>query len=1254
MLVLSEPWALLLALPAVWLLWRSRRRAVPTHTVANLFLWLDAPRASSERTLERRATPPWIAWVQAAVLIALAAAIAGPLARSSSPHAALIIDVSASMSARDGAQSRMGLARVAASKWLAGQRSGSRVRMIAAGPRPVVAGDVRAGTDEVSAALDRLDAAAGTADLIAAIQVARQDVAGDIAVVSDRPAPDASRDHGIAWIQVGAPADNVAITAFHGTDEGGAILEVQNLGARSQSVTIDVRGEPAPWSERVELAPSSARAFLIPPGADRTLIASLRVDDPAANAITTDDQRNIAIARTPPITILLAGERVRPIEAAVRALPGVAIEVVGELPPTPRAKVVVCSRPCTLPDRVPTLVFGPGNAVPEISRRESAGVRRVTAAANLEASPWTLTPAFPIFVADSIEWLARRDPPTLSAARLDEISEADTRRSLAPSLDALPTTQTADTRRPLWIILAALAIGGVAVEVAARRRAPALRVAAVTLILISLFGASLPLGYAPRSGVIAVDVSSSVAGNQRAAAERARLESETAEKANVSTLKFGGAESDIASGLRAARTALSDALDRRILLISDGQETTGDALTEARAAGRSGVPIDVVGIDSRAPAFIERVDAPVTVRSGAAVPIRVFLKGLPSQVLGLTITRNGTALNSRRVALDGNGEHVVALTDTAAESQMAFYRAILTDDTLGLTLSESGAAVTVTGRGRVLVISERPGAFAGLLRNAPFDIVERRPAAVPDSREQLAAFSGIVIDAVAPHRLTPQQLDAIVGAVSLDGAGLLFAGSQDSLDVSEFGPGSFTDALPIDFTALPAPPSASSSLALLVDTSGSMASSSDGVTKISAAREAIARALAVVPAADAVTVIGFAEQPVVLIGRDDARSAAAVGEKLKGLIPSGSTALAPAIRQAASWLNASGNARKRMLLVTDGKTSAADAAATTAALRGHAIEVSVVTIGRDAEREWLSELAATTGGRTYFPDRLSDLPRDVAREAGRGARGRNVSERFTVRAGAHPLAPGEPPPSLDGYVAGKLRNGASAAWKSAAGDAVLAAWPRGLGRVAAFSSDVFGPWGAPLRNWPAHASFWTRVIDWISRSADAADLDAELSLAAGAPRLIVETRSGRTAGALPMIRATLAGPSGLAETIALHAVTATRFEGPASLNEAGDYRATIILTEPDTSREMRTSRGWFWTGDRESQQRGLNEPLLSEIARVSGGRVLPPLGATLTPATAFFSGDRVQNRVNAAPWLLLIALAILSFDYIRRVSEVRS
>jgi hypothetical protein len=1248
MVTLSHSWALLLALPALWLLWMSRRRSIETHAVANLFLWHDAPLAGARPRDERRAAPPWLAWLQAAVLVAIAVAIAAPSVSAARPDAALIVDLSTSMSARDGSASRLELAKAAAKGWLNGQSPRHLIRVIGAGPKPELAGLVRGASPEASAAIDRLAIQPGGDNISGAVEAARRESSGPVMVISDRGIPAEAGALGIEWTQVGTPVDNVAITAFTATRGGGAVLEVSNFGQFARRVDIEVAGGALPWQRHIEIGPMAARSFVLASDKGRTLTASLRTSE-EGDAIAIDDRRRVDVGTTKPRVALVIDDVA--VRSALEALPDIDLDLANNASTAPN---IVVTSGSAARIGVASLIFRTGGTVPAITRRDVSGVRTIDVAVDLAKTEWTLTPAFPIFVADSVDWLSGRVRDSLTAEDEVSIAESNTRDTAAPYLAGLERTPEAPAARGLWFSIALVALVGVLVELVLRRRAIPMRAFAAATLGAALVGMPLPLGGSSRAVAIALDSSASVAGNQRKAGDRVRRETAAARSDDrATTVRFGGAETDIAAGLRDARAALPPEGDRRILLVSDGQQTTGDSASEARNAKIAGVPVDVVSVDSRVPAYIARVDAPALSRAGAPVPLRVSVNGSPNELLHLTITRDGRELDSRRVVLNDAGEARLEITDRPTRSGVTFYRVSLADERLGLSLSESGASTTITGSGKVLVISDDAAPLLPF-GAIPLDLVVTRPSACPDTRDGLAAFSAVVIDSVPPHRLSTRQLDAIASAVSLDGTGLLFLGSRDSLDASEFPPGPFSDALPIDFTVLPNPPATSASLALLVDISGSMASTSDGVTKIDAARDAIARALAIVPKSDAVEVLGFSSQPVLLIGPNDPRDAASVTEKLKSLSPSGSTALAPAVAEATAWLTRSSGRRRRLLLVTDGKTSVSDAQATRAAVAGQSVEVSVVTIGNDAERDWLTELAASTGGRAYFPDRLTDLAREVAREASRGSKGREVDEPFVVRAGSHPLAPADPAPALGGYIAGRLREGATAAWKARTDDAVLAAWPRGIGRVAVFASDIHGPWGAPLKAWRENASFWRRAIEWIARGSDPAPIEAALENSNDGPRLVVDLGSDNSstvaARALPSVRAAVAQPGGQTVIAALHPVSPTRFEGPIPLGETGDYRATISVVDPANGLETRASRGWYWTGDRESASRGANVPLLEEIARSSGGRMLPALGAPVADSNTIFAVARARRPVHAEPWWLFAALAMLSFDYIRRAA----
>jgi Ca-activated chloride channel family protein len=1314
----TTPWALAAVTLAAWLLWRARRpQSNRTHTVSNLFLWRGGASPPATTGLPNRPRPPWLVWLQAFALVGLVIAAAGPMRRSPLSDASLVVDISRSMSARDGSGTRLDLARTAARTWLSAQRAGSRITLVTAGQRSAVVDTFRQGDTALDSALMSLTPEDAPADLGGALRIARAVTRGAVTVITDNPPPTDADRVAVEWLRVGSLLDNVGIVSLRSGGAGHALVEAQNFGASTQQVSLTLtRAGRELWRQQFTLGAGSSRAFLPAVPNDVTVVtAQLEVTDRAGDGLAADNTRTADVAPQPRVSVLLVSAGNRFLEQALRALDDVTLDVVTTLPTnTPAGTLIVCDgctaappRPSlwlppvtsrglaggpiavmqgdhplmrgidvsdvrvtatTVPDG-PWLILATATGRPIIAVDDSASGRQVVLATDLAESSLPLSVAFPVFVANAIEWLADRPSSGLSASDVLGIAESDLRQPAPTALGAVSATAvpTAGSWRTVVALMAWLLV---AIEWGLRRTRPWARAAATLAIVGAIAGARVPGCATGRTVVFAVDGSGSVASARPIALDRVRAEigamgsndrsglvvfgdhggqlrAPDADRSLVSvTLPPPAAATNLAAGIQSAQQALPVDGDRRIVLLTDGQPTTGDAM--AAAAG-VGVPIDVIPLDDRQAPVIRWLDAPVASRSGVAIALRAEIEGASGTRVSVDLTRDGAPIGSRTITIDSTGRASATWIDTPPHAGVVFYHATAVDPRLGIGVSSAGAGVTVGGRGRVLVVTNRPGDLAARLRSPDVEIDEQSSAAMSDTRAKLAPYSAIVLDAIGPHLLNVRQRDALSDAVAFDGAGLLVLGDRASLDAADYAPTRFTDMFPIDLATLPKPPTATSALALLVDTSGSMASTSDGITKISAARAAVSRALAVLPAGDAVQVFGFSTTPTVIVSADDRRDPAAITERLRAMAPGGGTALTPALTQAMAWLRSVAHPVRRVLVVSDGRTTAADGEAARTAVEGQDIEVSVVAIGADADRNWLMGLANSTGGRAYFPDSLQDLPRDVARAAARGNTDREVDEPFRVRSGAHPLAPASPP-VLGGYVAGQLRPGAVAAWKSSTEDPVLAAWPHGLGRVAVFASDLRGPWGSPLSTWREGDRFWRRAVSWVSRNSDAGDADAQLETTIAGTRVVVETGPARPDGVLPAVSATVLAPSGTIVTMPLHAVTAERAEAALSLSDTGDYRATITMHDPASGRDTRFVRGWYWSGDLEAQARGVNRPLLQQIASRSGGVVRA--GGTRPEAGAgVFDGPRVPASRNAALLLLLVATALLFWDYLRVVSR---
>jgi hypothetical protein len=322
-----------------------------------------------------------------------------------------------------------------------------------------------------------------------------------------------------------------------------------------------------------------------------------------------------------------------------------------------------------------------------------------------------------------------------------------------------------------------------------------------------------------------------------------------------------------------------------------------------------------------------------------------------------------------------------------------------------------------------------------------------------------------------------------------------------------------------------------------------------------------------------------------------------------------------------------------ILLVSDGRTSAADQGRARAAL-SDGVELSTVALGDEADRAFLGELARAGGGRAFYPRRLGELPMLAAREAVRVSGGHVVEERFTAQASAHPLLAGldtSTMPLLGGYVVSVLKPGADAPLRSALGDPILATWRHGLGKVAVYTADLRSPWSAGLRAWPRGPALLAQSVRWISRRVDHPFLHLDTRDRNGELHLRLDARTGEGAFLSGLdVRAAGRTPAGQAIDLVLMPAEPGSYEGTVALSEPGPYAFSINATSGDGRFDARLQRGVYWTAPGE-RAGDVNRAHLAAIARLSGGRELA-LGDDP------FAGPRPRDHRDTRPLLAIAAL----------------
>jgi hypothetical protein len=197
---------------------------------------------------------------------------------------------------------------------------------------------------------------------------------------------------------------------------------------------------------------------------------------------------------------------------------------------------------------------------------------------------------------------------------------------------------------------------------------------------------------------------------------------------------------NIAEAVRMALALFPADAGKRIVLVSDGNETTGEAIkaaTEAAAGflgepgdrrGRSSVPIDVAPIAYEITGDVQvvRVESPPTAQPRQTVTIRIVLDATAPTTGRLLLQREGVPVDlngaqpgaSRRVSVPaGRSVHLaqVVLDDTPINRFEAIFEP---DDPAVDAIIDNNRAETFTAtpsRGAVLILDPRPNLLSNLL-----------------------------------------------------------------------------------------------------------------------------------------------------------------------------------------------------------------------------------------------------------------------------------------------------------------------------------------------------------------------------------------------------------------------------------------------------------------------------------------------------------------------------------------------------------
>jgi Ca-activated chloride channel homolog len=740
----------------------------------------------------------------------------------------------------------------------------------------------------------------------------------------------------------------------------------------------------------------------------------------------------------------------------------------------------------------------------------------------------------------------------------------------------------------------------------------------------------------------------------------------------------GQSGTDLERALDGALPGFAPNLAKRLVLISDGNQTDGDvwraiphlraqgvrlfAIASAVAAGRAAW---IEGVESRE-GVREQEPATVAVRVFGAVPLRATVR--------LSVDAVDAGAQTRELVA---GENLFVFPVTFKHAGTATLEATLARTGPPEALDRAEQLTQVGPRPKVLYV-EGNSASVPYLRDAlkaqGVDVDAVTPEALASGRARLGAADALVLSDVAAaalDRATSTRVEQFVR----EGGALLFAAGENTYGAEGYAKSGLEDVLPVKFEG---PRKRKElDLVIMIDRSYSM----HGKT-LEYAKTAALSALDRLEEHHRLSVVAFDSQPHEIVPLRAVGNKRHAEDLISEISASGETNIFNALWHAYKLLRTSEADAKHVVLISDGDTAppfdpdspaakARDEIEKTYGVNAKAllhaehrdpdraqqpkgfdgmarlyaeknISLSTVAIGEKPKIEFLQNLSRWTRGTHYVAIGDAEIPALLIKDTNKLLGESFVEEAFrpTVKTQTAALdgidfARG---PALKGFVIAHAKPSSEVVLMAKDDHPLLVQNHHGLGRTIAFASDLKNRWGVDWLGWQGYGKLWAQTI----RDAIRRDRGEGLQFRVNRDRrdarveLVARGLDGTFRNGLaPKVRIT--APDGTSTVIALDQSAPGSYLGRATLSTsaARAYRFELLPTPGIATDDAARAgvRSLFF--DRVDEDLGLppDRTLLAALCDAAGGRFSPSVEQVFA-----MRGD--GGTTTTAWWTLFAAAAL--------------
>ncbi len=660
----------------------------------------------------------------------------------------------------------------------------------------------------------------------------------------------------------------------------------------------------------------------------------------------------------------------------------------------------------------------------------------------------------------------------------------------------------------------------------------ALRFLLVLLLCLSLLDVQITLGKSTETTLFLVDVSDSMKkdlSSVQTLLKQAAHNLPSGSKAGIiafgtdtrveqfinDNLPFTGLETtpvtsstDLENALRTASYMFSDEDSKRIVLLTDGQENVGKAEAAASTLTENGISLKVLTFPKEhKEVLISNLRIPKKLSVGDKFEVEVTVLS-NVDTTGLISLYSGDTLQGTKQVSFTTGTNRFLFQDTLTKDGINSYRAMIEADQDTETLNNEYVTFTQAKKRKTLLLIEgRKGEsaeFEKILKAGNFSYKKVLPSSAPQKLLSLKKYAVVILQNVHADDL-PESFQKLLEGYVSEGGGLIAIGGDNSFALGNYQNSPLDDILPVK-SLLPAKQEVPEmAMALVIDHSGSMGYGNKSISRLELAKEAAISALSSLRKTDSIGVLAFDDTydwvvPLTKISDSTEKISSAI----LNIEQEGGTSIYPAINEAVKQLSSYDAKQKHIILLTDGEDSFKDYNDLYKTIKKEKITLSTVAVSEGADTKLLESMAKAGGGRYYYTDISTDIPRIFAQEVFLSSDTYLVNKKFkpfVPSIFSSSYYPGEDVKIAEtfikflyGYIRTSVNIDSSVLIESDSYDPILATRPFGLGTTAAFTCDVTNEWTKDYAGLATYSQFWKNLINLCILEMDFNSNDESLSI----------------------------------------------------------------------------------------------------------------------------------------------------------------